>query len=44
MTDEYAVAPLPKLREEDRYVTPISSDADAGAINRLSVAFSAVSA
>ena len=44
ITDEYAVAPLPKLREEDRYVTPISSDADAGAINRLSVAFPAVSA
>ena len=44
MTDEYAVAPLPKLLEADRYVTPVSPDADAGAINRSSAAFSAVSA
>ena len=43
-TGEVAVAPLPKLRGSDRYVTPVSPDADAGAINRRSVAFSAVSA
>lgn len=44
MTDEYAVAPLPVLREGDRYVSFVSPDADAGAVNRFSDVFPAVSA
>ncbi|MBR5044467.1 MAG: hypothetical protein IKX66_03870, partial [Clostridia bacterium] len=44
MTDEFAIAPMPKLLEADRYVTPLSPDADAGAVNRSSAAYPAVSA
>ena len=44
MTDDLSVAPLPKLREGDRYVTPVLPDADAGAINRNTAAFPAVTA
>ena len=40
----FSVAPLPKLRESDGYVTPVSRDADAGEICRFTPAFSAVTA
>lgn len=43
MTEQFSVLPLPKLKASDAYLSPVSFDADAGAINRRSAVFSAVS-
>lgn len=44
MSDRFFAAPLPKVQEADDYRSPILPDADAGAVNRNTAAFPAVTA